>query len=186
MARPRDPDIDRRVLLAAAELLREGGYASLSFEDVALRTGISKPSIYRRWPSPAQLAFAAATHSTMIDPIPDSGDLRRDLLDAVTTLAERLQVADRTLLGDQVGAMIADGDFSEAAQQRRLRPDAEAVAAIWDRAAERGEVRADVDGVEFFEDLAAVLVYRVLVLHRSPGEADLELLVDRLLSGVRC
>jgi len=165
--------------------MQEGGYASLTIEDVALRTGISKPSIYRRWPSPAQLAFAATTHGTLSNPIPDSGDLRSDLLDAASTLVAGLQVADRSLVGDQVGAMISDAEFSAAAQQSRLRPDAEAIAGIWERAAERGDVRSDLDGVEFFEDLAAILVYRVLVLHRSPERADLELLVDRLLSGIR-
>ncbi len=48
--RPRDPAINDAILTAARELLVEVGYAELSMEAVAARAGVSKPTLYLRWP----------------------------------------------------------------------------------------------------------------------------------------
>ncbi|WP_198350937.1 TetR/AcrR family transcriptional regulator [Flavisphingomonas formosensis] len=59
--RPRDPEVDARVIGAARRLLAEKGYEALSFEAIAQETGIGKPTIYRRWPTKAHLAAEIAT-----------------------------------------------------------------------------------------------------------------------------
>jgi len=59
--RPRDPDVDARVVCAARRLLAEKGYEALSFEAIAQATGVGKPTIYRRWPTKAHLAAEIAT-----------------------------------------------------------------------------------------------------------------------------
>ncbi|MFE6857456.1 helix-turn-helix domain-containing protein [Nocardia sp. NPDC057668] len=55
----RDPALDRAVLDAARELLVEQGYAATSIDAIAARAGVSRPSIYRRWPSKAHLIAQA-------------------------------------------------------------------------------------------------------------------------------
>ncbi|MCU1643856.1 MAG: putative transcriptional regulator, TetR family [Nocardia sp.] len=55
----RDPAVDRAVLDAARELLVEQGYAATSIDAIAARAGVSRPSIYRRWPSKAHLIAQA-------------------------------------------------------------------------------------------------------------------------------
>ncbi len=55
----RDPAVDRAVLDAARSLLVERGYAATSIDAIATRAGVSRPAIYRRWPSKAHLIAKA-------------------------------------------------------------------------------------------------------------------------------
>ncbi|MFE3187871.1 TetR/AcrR family transcriptional regulator [Nocardia sp. NPDC059240] len=55
----RDPAVDTAVLDAARELLVEIGYAATSIDAIAARAGVSRPAIYRRWPSKAHLIAQA-------------------------------------------------------------------------------------------------------------------------------
>ena len=186
MARPRDPELDARILAAARHLLATVGYADMTIEAVARQAGGARPTVYTRWANAAQLAFEATTNATMPDPVPDTGSLVGDLSAALRALRDQLLLLDRGFLGDQLGSMIADADFAERVDHDRLRPDAQAMAVIWDRAVARGEGDPSaVDGVELFEDLAAVLLYRVLVLHRSPSDDELDALVRRTAWGLR-
>lgn len=71
--RPRDPDVDRRIELAAQSLLAEGGYAALTVEAVAQRAGVARTTVYRRHPSRLALAFASLLHPPRLGPPPDTG-----------------------------------------------------------------------------------------------------------------
>jgi AcrR family transcriptional regulator len=53
--RPRDPEKDTAVLAAVRELLEEDGYQATTIPAVARRAGVGAPTIYRRWPSQAEL-----------------------------------------------------------------------------------------------------------------------------------
>ncbi|MFF2550580.1 TetR/AcrR family transcriptional regulator [Nocardia sp. NPDC058058] len=55
----RDPAVDAAVLDAARALLVERGYAATSIDAIAARAGVSRPSIYRRWPTKAHLIAKA-------------------------------------------------------------------------------------------------------------------------------
>lgn len=57
--RPRDASIDDRVLTATRELLSEGGFQDLSMRLVAQRSGVTRASLARRWPSKAALVVDA-------------------------------------------------------------------------------------------------------------------------------
>lgn len=51
--RPSDPAIDTAVLKAAQEDFVRHGYHALSMESIAMRAGVSKVSLYRRWKNKA-------------------------------------------------------------------------------------------------------------------------------------
>ena len=51
--RPRDVRNDTRILEATSAILFEKGYAGLTIDGVAAAAGVSRPTIYRRWPSKA-------------------------------------------------------------------------------------------------------------------------------------
>lgn len=56
--RPRNRRSEIDILAAAAELLAAGGYSGVTFEKVAARAGVTRPTIYRRWATKAALIFA--------------------------------------------------------------------------------------------------------------------------------
>ena len=77
--RPRDPRIDDAVLAATRALLAEVGYGRLSFELVAQRAGVTRPAIYRRWPSKVHLVHEAVFPQPGNRFVEDTGDFEADL-----------------------------------------------------------------------------------------------------------
>ncbi|MFI9381308.1 TetR/AcrR family transcriptional regulator [Kutzneria sp. NPDC052558] len=86
--RPRDPGLEKRLVDAAWELLRGGGYDALTLTKVAAQAGAHRTDVYRRWSSKAQLVVdVLAEHlPPVVDP--DAGTLRADLRAIVDDFAE--------------------------------------------------------------------------------------------------
>ena len=57
--RPRSAEADAAIERATLELLPEHGLRGLSMEEVARRAGVSKATLYRRFPSKKELVEAA-------------------------------------------------------------------------------------------------------------------------------
>jgi AcrR family transcriptional regulator len=55
--RPRDAAIDDAARQATRELLIEAGWDGTTLSAVADRAGVSRPALYRRWPTKTQLVF---------------------------------------------------------------------------------------------------------------------------------
>ncbi|MCK0176028.1 MULTISPECIES: TetR/AcrR family transcriptional regulator [Mycobacteriaceae] len=55
----RDPAIDAAVLAAARRLLVDRGYAATTIDLIAATAGVSRPAVYRRWNSKAELVHEA-------------------------------------------------------------------------------------------------------------------------------
>lgn len=62
--RPRDTSIDERVLSVTRDLLVEVGWDGLSMRLVAVRTGVGRSSLNRRWSSKAELVLHAILGET--------------------------------------------------------------------------------------------------------------------------
>ncbi len=56
--RPRNPELDRAILAAAEQQLREAGYAGMSLESIAAAAGTTVPAVRRRFRSKASVAVA--------------------------------------------------------------------------------------------------------------------------------
>jgi AcrR family transcriptional regulator len=67
------------VLRTALEILGEQGYAGLRVEDVAVRAGVNKTTIYRRWPTRADLVISALTTLSGPPLAIETGRLEADL-----------------------------------------------------------------------------------------------------------
>jgi AcrR family transcriptional regulator len=78
--RPRDRALDERILEQVVALLGSRGYAGLTLDELAARSGVAKTTILRRWPTKAAVAAAGVERLTLqsVD-VPDSGTLRGDL-----------------------------------------------------------------------------------------------------------
>ncbi len=56
--RPRNPELDRAILAAAEQQLREAGYAGMSLESIAAAAGTTVPAVRRRFRNKASVAVA--------------------------------------------------------------------------------------------------------------------------------
>ncbi|MGY5790067.1 TetR/AcrR family transcriptional regulator len=75
------------MLAAAKDLISEKGYAGFSVDEVARRAGAGKTTIYRWYPTKADLFIAiyTAERSTFV-PVPDTGNLVEELVQYTTSL----------------------------------------------------------------------------------------------------
>jgi AcrR family transcriptional regulator len=144
----RNPEAEAAVLAAAKELIGEKGYAGFSVDEVARRAGAGKTTIYRWYPTKADLFIAIyTTERTTFVPLPDTGNVVEDLVQYTTSLwrfwrSHPAGAALRGLIAEAQGTKEALGALRD-----RFLPERTAdVRRMLTTAASRGEVRAeDVD-----------------------------------------
>src|SRR5438309_1240912 len=160
--RPRDARIDEAVLAATRQLLVEVGYRRLSYELIALRAGVTRPAIYRRWPSKAHVVHDAVFPGDDGDLVPRTASFERDLRRLIArTLASYARPEARVA----VPGLLADLDDPERRRevvdglQNRVRVQlAERVA----RAVADGEIQADTDADLLLDTIVGALIHRVV------------------------
>jgi AcrR family transcriptional regulator len=146
---------------AVQELLEEVGYRALTIEGVAVRSGVAKTSIYRRWPSKAEMVFDLILHSSAELPaMDDRGSLAGDI--------EALSARIVALVAGPLGRRIFPGLICDAAGDRVLMQRFRAtfvadgrdqIAQVLERSARRG----DLTDARAAADLQAVLIGAALM-----------------------
>lgn len=184
--RPRSEKARHAILAAAAELLLLRGLGAVSMDAVAERAGVSKATIYRWWPSKEMLALDALLDwAATSAPARDTGSLRGDLLALVRPWVREIT---RQPFGRVIAALLteaqSDPEFAEAYRTRFVEARREAMRAAFARAAERGDVPADLD-VEVAVDLIYGPLYHRLLHGHAPLTGRFgEKVVDMALAGI--
>src|SRR6266566_4619906 len=78
--RPRSAQSHQAILEATLALFAEEGLQGLSIEAIAERARVGKTTIYRRWSSKEDVIKDALNLFRADNPIPDTGNIRNDLL----------------------------------------------------------------------------------------------------------
>ncbi len=177
--------IVQAILRATFQQLGERGFSALSVEDVARTAGINKTTVYRRWPTKADLVVAAilAARDEM-PPFEETGDLRGDLVRLIRMKMARVA----TPRGKKIArALIGFDDDPELARvARAFREHRYSLpSSIIHRAVERGELRADTDPELLSELIHAAVFHRAIVLNDPIDVAYIERVVDQVLAGAR-
>ena len=152
------------VLTATVDVLSSDGYDALSIEEVAARAGVHKTTVYRRWPTKAELvADALRERSQQHVPVPDTGSLAGDLSALAGAVAANIgsEIGGK-LTRTLVAASCTSPDVAEATMEfwdERLA----LTAVIVERAVERGELPEDCDPHLVVETLIGPLYVRVLL-----------------------
>ncbi|MER0444049.1 TetR/AcrR family transcriptional regulator [Streptomyces sp. Edi4] len=143
--RRRGEELERAILLATLDELAEVGYASLTMERVAARARTGKAAVYRRWPSRAQLVVEACKLGKLSDDdLPDTGDLRGDVLELLRRMAARMASPLGDIMRGLVAEMTRDQELAELIRQRIHTVRPAAVRVVLERAVQRGEVDPSV------------------------------------------
>jgi AcrR family transcriptional regulator len=181
--RPRAVDVDDRVLAAARAIEAEVGYDATTVEAVAARAGVAKTAIYRRWPNKGLLIYEAvlgrADHHA---DVPDTGDVRADLLAVLHANAAGFRVATtRGLIAALSGEAMRDERVAEMLRSRFFGPRADAIAARVATAVARRELGPSVDADLVPALLTGSLQYLWIVRGSALGDDDLARVVDAVL-----
>lgn len=171
LGRPRDPAIDDAVLAATRAVLIELGYRKLTFDLVARRAGVSRPTIYRRWPSKAHLVHESIYRRSTMTALPDTGDFAADVRSMLRrSFASYARPEVRAALPGLIVDLHSDRALRSSVLDGLEQPVRRHLANLVDAAVKRGEVRADIDADALFDALYGALIQRVIVR----GLVDLE------------
>lgn len=165
---------------ATRRLLAHDGYDQLSIEAIAREAGVSRPTIYRRWPSKAHLVFDAAFGQP-----PDgellsvSGDFETDVrafARAVLTFW-RDPVVEAAALGILTERR-RDPELHIRTQQLLDARTKDAFRSLVSSGVEQGRVHPDVDADMVYQTLIGTAFYSA---HMEP-DVDVDTTADRLCS----
>ena len=143
--RPRSQAHDDAILDAAVQMLAEVGYTRLSMEGVATAAGVSKPTLYLRYASKAELVAAAFARVRMDEAPPLSGDLRADLVAQLRHLRATFERVGMSVLGVCLAEEEHVPDLIEELRARSLRPGRQVLRDALLAARDRGEIGRDAD-----------------------------------------
>jgi AcrR family transcriptional regulator len=180
--RPRDPQRRQAILAAAMALIAEVGYDRASVDAIAARAGVSKPTLYRRWPhgKPELVADAVRELRDQAGPVPDTGSLRRDLLAMVAIQTGKL-LEDIHLACGLLTQLRESPELAELMQEHVIADERARYATLLERARARGEL-ASGDVTALFADVAGSIVFTRVTITGEPVDAAFaEELVDRVL-----
>jgi AcrR family transcriptional regulator len=182
--RPRDPAVDEAIRSATRALLAEVGYQRLTFDAVARRAGVCRPTLYLRWSSKATLV-----HDSVFSVDDPAGALARsdDLLADLETLVRRsVELFADDAVRAAVPGLLAEyhdrPDLREAVRDRLDRPVRRQFRELVAAGARRGQIGADVDADALFDALVGAVLFRVLVTGDSEGVAERVLVLIRHLA----
>lgn len=183
-SRPRGPRGAEAIHAAVLDLLADEGYAGLTIEGVARRSGVNKTTLYRWWPSKPSLVAATFRHAIARDlPVPDTGALRADLVALVRSKAAFFADGPGRLAADVLAHTGADAELARLADEL-LGEHCAHVAQVTGRARARGELTGPVDDDLLADLLLGPVWLRAVVTHRPLSAEEADTLVDTLLTGL--
>ncbi|MDH6116307.1 TetR/AcrR family transcriptional regulator [Kitasatospora sp. GAS204B] len=170
--RPRSAAADQAILDATREALAELGWGGLTMGHVAIRAGVAKTTLYRRWPSKNELVVDAVASLFDELAVADLGSLQADIEDVVAQFAA---VLARPESQAALLAVFAEGSRDPQLRQRIrehiVDPQKVLVHQGLAHALARGELTAEADPVAgaeqidvIFDTIAGAVEHRMLVI----------------------
>jgi AcrR family transcriptional regulator len=196
-ARPggRSERVVRDILEATAIEIGRSGYANLGIDEIAARAGVAKTTIYRRWPTKAELVTAALRAIHLAGAAADSGEdtsaeeprdvdtgsVRTDLLELLRGWAAMAGTPIGMSIIRMVNLELGNPEVEAIARELRSEKRAPLLTAIR-RGIARGELSPDIDPALMTEVLAVAVGNRCK-LREPVDDAFLEKLVDLIVAG---
>lgn len=162
--RPRSDAARRAILAATARLVVEDGYTATTIDAIAGAAGVGKQTIYRWWPTKADVVLDATAGSTELSvPVTDHGSYVADLRSFLTTAYE---MAGRPVTQDVLRSLMVEAqlrpEFGDRFRATFLTPRRDAFARLVERARRRGDLPRGAE-IELLTDIVfGTLWYRLL------------------------
>lgn len=179
--RPLDSTRDDAIMQAAIELVAEIGYDRLTIDAVAARARAGKATVYRRWPSKAELV-AEACSCVVLDGLdrPDTGSIRTDMIAIAENIWVRSGPVPRAaVMAGLMSALLANPDLRDAVQHTTRAPQT-VVAPVIQAAVERGEIPPPDDMELLSMVMPGMCMFHFAKTGIAPDSQFIETVVDRI------
>jgi AcrR family transcriptional regulator len=172
---------EAQLLAVTLRLLQEHGYDRLTVDAVATEARASKATVYRRWPSKAELVLAAFIEGTRGAAVaPHTGSLRGDLLALGRLICEQAHLHAPTVRG-VLTELSRNPALSDAFEHQFVQQRKNVITEVLSEAVTRGDIDAAVISDELWDVLPGYLVFRSLISGRPPTNDTVQALVDDVL-----
>ncbi|MGO9069327.1 TetR/AcrR family transcriptional regulator [Mycobacterium sp.] len=172
---------ETELLAVTLQLLQEHGYDRLTVDAVAATARASKATVYRRWPSKAELVLAAFIEGVrQVAVPPETGTLRGDLLHLGRAICQQAQQQAGTIRAVLVEASRHPA-LNDALQHQFLDERKALIQEILQQAADRGEIDESVISDELWDLLPGYLIFRSIMPSRPATEHTVQALVDDVI-----
>lgn len=181
----RSDRIHQTILDATAELLDEGGFAAATVDAIAARSGASKATVYKHWPS--RTAVAAEAFGAMMAqdlPLPDTGSAVGDLTEQVVRVSAFYASARGQVFAQLLAACVDDKAGAEYFREYFLDGRRAAITELWQRGIARGDIDADAAIDDVIDLLFGPLIFRRMTGHCPLTEEHARRLAAAALGGV--
>ena len=185
LTRPRSARAHDAVLTATRELLREGGLPAATVDAIAARSGVSKATIYKHWPSRIAVAAEAfGEEMAAATPVPDTGSAAGDIVAQVRQVSAFYATAEGRVFAQLLAAGVTDPEGAEYFRRFFLAGRRESTRVLWERAVERGEARPGIDVDTAADLLFGGLIYRLLNGNTELTEERAEAIAKAAIGGL--
>jgi AcrR family transcriptional regulator len=170
--RPRSEAAGAKILLAARDLVLQHGYAGVTTDMIAKAAGSGKQTIYRRWPSKAELvldAFAAHAADRIDQEDRTAMPVERALTAFLLRLFAALAETGRAVRGLMAYAQ-EDKAFRTQLFERLIRPRRQALLAVLAQGLEAGELPPDADLDATIAAIYGAMWYRLMLDEPLDGD----------------
>jgi len=169
------------LLAVTLQLLQEHGYDRLTVDAVANVARASKATVYRRWPSKAELVLAAFIEGIrQVAVPPETGTLRGDLLRLGELICEQAGRHASTMRAVLV-EMSRNPALKDVMQHQFLDQRKELIQRVLQQAVDRGEIDPAAINDELWDLLPGYLVFRSVIASRPPTRHTVQALVDEVV-----
>ncbi|ORA68806.1 TetR family transcriptional regulator [Mycolicibacterium elephantis] len=172
---------EAELLAVTLQLLQEHGYDRLSLDVVASTARASKATLYRRWPTKAELvlaAFVEGTRQVAVDP--DTGTLRGDLL----RIGEQIRAhvsAHASTIRAVLMEISRSANLAAMLQEQFLAQRKALMRRVLARAVDRGEIEASAITDDLWDLLPGYLIFRSVLTGRAASRRTVQHLVDNVI-----
>ena len=183
VGRPRSQAADEAILKAATKMFYKLPYRDVSMESIAIEASVSKATLYRRWANKPMLAVEVLINVVLSERLPFEAKSFRDHLTENLMALRNMLASDYS---DVIVSIIAETQHDKTLRDIFYRRFLLPVQAIGDddidRAVELGEIKTVVDKDLVFDQMFGFFYYRLLVAHRPVSDAEIDIIVDGLLT----
>jgi AcrR family transcriptional regulator len=172
---------ETELLAVTLQLLQEHGYDRLTVDAVAAKARASKATVYRRWPSKAELVLAAFIEGIrQVAVPPDTGTLRDDLLRLGELICQQAHQHAGTIRAVLV-EVSRNPALNDVMQHHFINQRKALIGHVLRQAVDRGEIDEAAINDELWDLLPGYLIFRSIIPSRPPTHQTVQAVVDDVM-----
>jgi AcrR family transcriptional regulator len=183
--RPRSERARQAVLRAAWELLSEVGLRAMTTDQIGARSGVSKATIYKWWPSKYAVAVDAfLSEMAATAPAPDTGSALEDFRQTLRGLMRFYASASGRVFAQLVAEAQTEPAVAAELRDHLVADRRSMVGPTWERGVARGELAAHVDPDVGLDLIFGPAMYRLMAGHAPLTDDAADAIVEAAMRGL--